>query len=78
MTFYGLMNKVYTLRFYMELACQTYREHKKHYFDYEQMVRSAFEALVDVGYLDEYDTNELREQMFHIMRMYKRQKPPVR
>lgn len=72
MTIYTLMNRIFTLRFAMIMAVKQYNENDHLYWIYEEKARVSFDTLYNCGFLDEYDADELREQLYHVMRVYKR------
>lgn len=72
MTIYTLMNRIFTLRFAMTMAVNRYNENDHLYWIYEEEAKASFNTLCNCGFLDEYDADELREQLYHVMRVYKR------
>ena len=72
MTIYSLMNKVKTLRFYVTIAAQSYREGRCYYSNFEDMARVSLETLADVGYISLLEYVRLQDELFHVFRMYKR------
>lgn len=71
-TIYSLMNEIRTLRRYVKLAYTSYQEGKKFYEDFEDMARASFNTLTEINFIEPDEVEELREQLYHVLRMYKR------
>lgn len=72
MTIYNLMNRIHTLRFSVLTAMRQYKEGLSYYWTWEDEAKASFNTLCECGFLDEYDTFELLDQLYHVMRLYKR------
>ena len=71
-TIYTLMNEVYTLRHYVELALKAYKAKESYYMRIEN---EAFVSLLTVIELKKLYNNEygnVYEQLRHVFAMYKR------
>lgn len=71
-TIYTLANEVKTLRISLTSAYKGYQAHRQYYSDYEERCEAALNTLFDVGYISNSEYLELSDQMYHVMRMYKR------